>query len=687
MFKKFSTFLFLFILLGISISHSQILFTTSLNGSNEVPAVTTNGTGTAWAVLNPDMNSLTFHITYAQLDSTFTDAHFHIGKVGVNGGVVFSISSFFNGNTATGTWDNIPDSLITKLLNGGIYMNVHSMAHPGGEIRGQLYPVDGIGFTAMLNAAQETPATTSNATGTAWAVLSNKGSMVSYSITVAGLSSNFSAAHFHVGQMGVAGGVVHPITFTDSSTVGSWSSMPDSLITKFLNNGLYLNVHTTNNPAGEIRGQLAHQGEILYKADLDGAQETPSVTTMATGTAWAVLSSDMKTLSYDVTYANLDSTFTAGHIHLGPKGTAGGVVKGLVFINNNAMGNWTSLPDTIVKHLIKEDLYVNVHSSKNPGGEIRGQLELNTGVGFTAHLNGAQETPPVTTNAVGTGWFSLDDDSLYFQITFAGLSSALTGSHFHMGAMGVSGGVVHPITFTDSTLNSVWADISDDNLAALAKGNLYVNIHSSNNPAGEIRGQVLFTNVISGNVPVELTSFNASVKENFVELLWNTATEINNSGFEIERGRDNVNFNRIGFVKGNGTSSENHTYTFADNNVSKTGTLYYRLKQINLDGTFEYSKVINVKVGTPLKFKLSQNYPNPFNPTTTISFQLPEKALVTLKVYNILGQEVAVLLNSSKDAGSYQINFDGAKLASGIYIYRLSTNSGIIATKKMTLLK
>ena len=295
MLKKSNTFLLFFLLMGISVGYSQILFTTSLMGSNEVPAVTTNGTATAWAVLSPDMTSLTFHITYAQLDSTFTAAHFHSGKAGTNGGVVFPITSF-QGNTATGTWNNLPDSIITQLLNGDIYINVHSMAHPNGEIRGQLWPVNGIGFTAMLNAAQETPATSSNAPGTAWAILSDKGSMVTYSITVAGLSSTFSAAHFHVGPMGVSGGVVHPITFTDSSAMGTWTGIPDTLITKLLYNGLYLNVHTTNNPAGEIRGQLTHQGEISFKADLDGAQETPAVSTNALGTAWAVLSSDMKSL-------------------------------------------------------------------------------------------------------------------------------------------------------------------------------------------------------------------------------------------------------------------------------------------------------------------------------------------------------------------------------------------------------
>ena len=685
MIKQFNTIL-LFLLLGVSLSYSQILFTVSLNGNNEVPAVSTNATGTAWAVLSPDMTSLTFHITYAQLDSTFTASHFHVGKAGVNGGVVFPITTF-NGNTAAGTWDNLPDSIIAMLLNGEIYMNVHSMAHLGGEIRGQLYPVNGIGFTAMLDANQETPATMSNATGTAWAVLSDKGSMVSYCVTVAGLSSNFSAAHFHTGNMGVSGGVVHPITFTDSSAVGTWTDVPDSLITRFLNNGLYLNVHTSNNSGGEIRGQLIHQGEILFKASLDGAQEVPPVSTPAQGTAWAVLSSNMKTLSYDVTYANLDSTFTAGHIHMGAKGVGGGVVQPLMFMNNNAMGGWSNFPDSMLKNLVKENLYVNVHSMKNLGGEIRGQLELNTGIGFTAHLDANQVTSPDTSKGVGTGWFNLDEDTLSYRITIAGLTSQLNLAHFHNAPMGANGGVVQPISFSDSTVSDEWNDISNDNLVKLLKGNLYVNVHTSNYPNGEIRGQVLFTNVVSGNLPVELTSFSAYIKGNSVVLSWITATEINNSGFDIERSKDNINFSRIGFVKGNGTSSTSHSYKFTDNNINKTGNYYYRLKQIDFDGTFEYSKIINAAVGAPAKFELYQNFPNPFNPSTTISFQLPEKANVKLKVYNVLGQEVAVLLDGAKDAGAYQINFDGANLASGIYIYRLSTNTGFLSTKKMILLK
>jgi hypothetical protein len=687
MFKKFTAILFTLLSVGFSLNHAQILFTATLNGNNEVPSTTTKGTGTAWAVLNPDMTSLTFHITYAQLDSTFTHSHFHIGTSGTSGGVIFPLDSYFNGNTAAGTWNNIPDSVLARLLKGEIYVNVHSMAYPNGEIRGQLYPVKGIGFTAMLDGAQEGSVTTT-ATGTAWAVLSDKGSKLKYSVTYAGLTSDFKAAHFHLGKIGVAGGVVHPITFTDSSATGTWDGFPDSLIIHLLNGELYVNVHSTNYPNGEIRGQVVHQGEISFNASLDGSQETPPVTTNGTGTGWVVLNSDLKSLSYDLTYANLDSTFAAGHIHAGAAGVPGGVVKPLTFINNNSNGTWNSFPDSILMHLIKEDLYFNVHSKKNPNGEIRGQIQLNNGIGFTAHLNAGQVSTSDTSNGTGTGWFNYANDSLKYRITIAGLTSSLSAAHFHNAPAGSNGGVIQPISFTDSTVNSDWPDIANSNLTELFKGNTYVNVHSSNYPNGEIRGQVLFTNGISGNLPVELISFNASVKENSVKLTWATATESNNQGFEIERSINiRSGFVRIGYVKGNGTSSDLHSYKFTDKNVKSSATYYYRLKQTNFDGTFEYSKVINIASGVIQKFELAQNFPNPFNPSTIISFNLPEKASVSLKIYNILGEEVATLLNETKGPGSYKITFSGANLASGIYFYKLTTNTGIAAVKKMTLLK
>jgi hypothetical protein len=187
-------------------------------------------------------------------------------------------------------------------------------------------------------------------------------------------------------------------------------------------------------------------------------------------------------------------------------------------------------------------------------------------------------------------------------------------------------------------------------------------------------------------IPVELTSFTASVKPGgHVVLNWSTATELNNRIFEIERRPvDDGQFMTIGFVEGRGTTTEPQNYNFADNNVSP-GTYGYRLKQIDFDGSFEYLNEIMVDV-PPSDFELNQNYPNPFNPSTTISWQSPADGHQTLKVFDVLGNEVAVLVDEFRSAGRYEATFDAGNLASGIYLYKLQAGD-YIQTKKMILMK
>lgn len=191
-------------------------------------------------------------------------------------------------------------------------------------------------------------------------------------------------------------------------------------------------------------------------------------------------------------------------------------------------------------------------------------------------------------------------------------------------------------------------------------------------------------------LPVELTSFTATLENNFANLNWTTATELNNNIFEIERRivdeAKNTDWVKIGYREGYGTTSDQHEYFYSDNVSALTASkVQYRLKQIDFNGSFEYSNIVEVML-LPVDLLLSQNYPNPFNPNTTISFEIPSKDFVTLKVFNIKGEEVSTLIKSELDGGRYNVDFDASNLPSGVYVYTLST-SRMRLSNKMTLLK
>lgn len=201
---------------------------------------------------------------------------------------------------------------------------------------------------------------------------------------------------------------------------------------------------------------------------------------------------------------------------------------------------------------------------------------------------------------------------------------------------------------------------------------------------------------IGGVVPVELTSFNANISDNVVSLNWETSTETNNKGFEVER-KVNGNWSKIGYVSGFGTTTELHKYSFTDKLPAtvKEGKVIYRLKQIDFDGTYQYSKETEVSFeGGPKEFKLSQNYPNPFNPTTTIKYSLPYDSKVKVVVYNLAGEVVKTLVNTTQGAGNHETQFssNGLSTASGIYFYSIEAVSvdgskNFKETKKMVLIK
>ena len=201
----------------------------------------------------------------------------------------------------------------------------------------------------------------------------------------------------------------------------------------------------------------------------------------------------------------------------------------------------------------------------------------------------------------------------------------------------------------------------------------------------------------SSILPIELTSFNAEIVEGSIKLTWQTATEVNNYGFEIERCVAQIsnlcnNFEKIGLVEGHGNSNSPKNYTFTDL-ASLSGKVQYRLKQVDLDGKYEYSNEITIDLEEIVtEYKLAQNYPNPFNPSTTIKYSIPivettrRVVSTTLKIYDILGNEVATLVNEQKPMGNYEVKFNASNLSSGIYFYQLKAGN-FVETKKLMLMK
>ncbi|MGE5436259.1 MAG: T9SS type A sorting domain-containing protein [Syntrophothermus sp.] len=215
-------------------------------------------------------------------------------------------------------------------------------------------------------------------------------------------------------------------------------------------------------------------------------------------------------------------------------------------------------------------------------------------------------------------------------------------------------------------------------------GSIVIN-QSLGTPTGAIDGIRISNNWSEIPLPVELTSFTSFVQKNNVELNWTTATELNNFGFDVERSTNNLDWTKLAFVNGQGSLNTATNYTYNDNNLS-AAKYYYRLKQIDHDGSFTYSNSIFVDLENNLQFVLEQNYPNPFNPTTLIEYNLPDNNNVKLLVYNSLGETVQVLENSYKQSGSYKIYFNASELPSGIYFYKLEAGS-FSQMKKMILMK
>ena len=354
-------------------------FGAELNGTNEVPAVNTTGKGLASVIYTANTNILEINLLATKLTGPITGIHFHKGAPGVSGAVIEDLKPFLIGNTIMVKFN--PGAYIQDLRAGNIYINIHTDAFPGGEIRGQVSGIKGLHFDAWMTYDQEVPRVDNNTLALSMGFVTSTLDRLSYRILIDNPVSTITAAHIHKGNLGVAGGVVVDLSkgISGHSISGDSVVVTKDLLSDFLSGSLYFNVHSPTYPAGEVRGQIYRIARDGYSYDLCPQQQTPPVTNAgnASGSGMFAFNRDYDEAHMMVVASELSTPFQSAHIHNGPIGSSGPVVFdfGDKWLKNGAFFYYTdAFTASLANQIQSGTSYVNVHTTKNPNGEIRGQI-------------------------------------------------------------------------------------------------------------------------------------------------------------------------------------------------------------------------------------------------------------------------------------------------------------------------
>jgi len=516
-----------------------LVFAASPSGNEEVPATDSQATAQADLTINIATGDVQGSLTTSGI--TATAAHIHDAFAGANGSVLIGLEQDA-GNLALFTVpasSTLDSAEVDRLLSGALYINVHSAAAPGGEIRSQLLPDGFVLRFADLEGAASVPQVKSMASGRAAITLDPSGGAIVIHAQVAGLD-DATQAHLHQAYAGATGPVAVAL-MQDMVDVGHWFAEGQTLnaaaLTAFANGELYVNVHSPANPAGEIRGQVLPDGIAVIFAGLSGEQEVPALDISASGLATLTLDEAGSLLSVHVNTSGLGDA-SASHLHNAFGGTNGPVEFGLTQDGGNP-AHWfaeqQALSAAQLMSVLTGGTYINVHSPANPGGEVRGQV-IPDGILFAVgSVDGNQAVTPIATAASGTYAVTADPvaGTVVAHVNTTGVADA-TAAHLHDGYAGTNGGVAVGLA-QDAIDVGLWsavdAPIDAAQFAALASGRYYVNVHTPANPGGEIRGQVasssievLFTDMAgSQEVPVVVSAASA-IAASTVDLQARTVT-------------------------------------------------------------------------------------------------------------------------------------------------------------------
>jgi hypothetical protein len=349
---------------------AQNYYSAALEGAQEVPPVAGNARG--WGIVRHDTaaNSVRIFVFHDGLTGAPIAAHLHLGAAGVNGGIIVTLTAT-GPNVFTGTGTLSP-AQGTALSTAGTYLNVHTGANPGGEIRGQVVPSVSTRFTGVLAGAQQVPPVASAASGTAIAYLHEPENRIVYMVSSSGLA-NVVAAHFHQGAIATNGPVIIDFGSGNGNYCGVSSPLTAAQVASWKANGFYANIHTAANPGGEIRAQMIRDAGDHFAAALNAASEVPPNASPALGGVSVILGPNGN-VNLQGQFTGLTGPPTAAHVHVAATGVNGPIVFPLVIGAGTLSANYTPTPADLV-NLRAGNWYVNVHTAANPGGEIRGQLD------------------------------------------------------------------------------------------------------------------------------------------------------------------------------------------------------------------------------------------------------------------------------------------------------------------------
>ena len=734
---------------GQVVGEPRMLFRSALSGGFGIPMVQTLARGQILGELGA--NTLSVYGNFVGLTSPFAEeiaggAHLHTGPAGQTGPVRVPLVASLAADSLAGTFafanNTYPadSALAMDLLQRQIYLNIHSDAHPAGETRGQMLPEAQTVMTAILHGSQEVDDVLSPGIGQIKAEINSNRITLSGGFQNLGSDLDFSIAggmHVHLGAAGRGGPIVIPtpnVPDVDlrssylnpfTNTYALRETLRDSMLMRMT----YFNVHSLDHPAGEIRGQFLLDAANYVFAPLGGASETDPVNTPATGMLVGELFPGRVSMTGSFQELQSDYAFdVAGgaHLHNALAGSNGDIVfllnsevaddnrHGLFLLDSNVI----ELDMDQLALLQERRLYANIHSVDQPAGELRGQvLPISRSV-FHSTLQGDNSVPPNATTGIGGVKAEIRDQTLYLSGSFGQLTSdydSNIGSHLHFGRTGETGPVIFPLVpELDADLRGGSYRAADNTfpldstqLAAFRGRDMYVNIHTADFPAGEIRGQVvtnpnLFPNADADIVlPVAgatLVVEGSPDDEVFVD--WDRATDPDNDtlAYTWQLGLDEE-FDLIGAVIYTGQSTEtslrigflDSLLTLLTIPVGGSATFYHRV--VTTDGsnttaspgaaiTLERGVVTNTRAIELPRLGM-QVYPTVVAaPTVTVTLETERQQAVSLVLTTLEGRSLR-RQSIALSAGQNQFPFEVSGLAAGQYYLHLLVDDRLLEAHKI----